>query len=144
MTPLLYRIGKLCVRRRLLVLGSWLLLVLGLGVWTSQLGGTQVTDNVTLSGTGSQRAMDVVQRGFGAGGANGSNPIVLRAPVGARLTDAHERAAVTHVVNAYARDPQVLSAVSPLTRAGAAQLSRDGRRVHRVDAPSWRGAAHAG
>ncbi len=94
MTPLLYRIGQFCARRRLLVLGVWLVLAAGLGVWAHQLGGTEVTNNVTLPGTGSQSAADVLQDGFGTAGVNGSNPIVLRAPTGATLTGARQRAAV--------------------------------------------------
>ncbi len=140
MTSHLYRIGQLCVRRRLLVLCGWLVLAAGLGISTSQTGGTHVTDNVTLPGTGSQRAIDVVQRGFGAAGANGSNPIVLRAPSRTRLTDARERAAVARLVEAYGRDPRVVSAISPLTRAGAAQLSRD-RRIGYIALTLRAGAA---
>ncbi len=127
MTPLLYKIGHLSARRRLLVLGAWLLLAAGLGMWTHSLGGTQVNDNVTLPGTASQRAADVLQRDFGTAGANGSNPIVLRAPAGHTLTDPIERAAVERTAAAYARDPGVLGVVSPLSSAGAAQLSRDRR-----------------
>ncbi len=125
MTPLLYKIGHFSARRRLLVLGAWLLLAAGLGVWTHALGGTQINDNVTLPGTESQRAANVLQQDFGTAGANGSNPIVLRAPAGHTLTDPQERTAVERTAAAYARDPGVLGVVSPLSGAGAAQLSRD-------------------
>ena len=127
MTPILYRIGQFCVRHRLLVVGLWLLLAVGIGIWSGQLGGTQVTDNVTLPGTGSQRAADVLERSFGTFGANGTNPLVLRAPAGTTLTDPVERTAVQRVVAAYARDPAILAAVGPFDRAGAAQLSPDRR-----------------
>ncbi len=130
MTPFLYRIGQFCVRRRAVVLGVWLLVAVGLSLWTHALGGTQVTDNVTLPGTASQRAMDVVQRGFGAVGANGSNPIVFRAPAGETLTVPRVRAAVDRVTAVLARDPAVLAAVSPFTPAGAAQISRDRRTAY--------------
>ncbi len=130
MTPFLYRIGQLCVRRRAVVLGVWLLVAVGLSLWTQALGGTQVTDNVTLPGTGSQRAMDVVQRGFGSVGANGSNPIVFRAPAGAMVTTPRVRAAVDRVTRALARDPAVLAAVSPFSPAGAVQVSRDRRTAY--------------
>ncbi|MDQ6817942.1 MAG: MMPL family transporter [Actinomycetota bacterium] len=125
MTGLLYRIGRFCAHDRLPVLAVWLLVAGGLGLWTSQLGGTQVTNNVTLPGTGSQLAADVAQREFGTLAVNGSNPIVVRAPPGATLNDPTERAAVERVVAAYTRDPQVSSAVSPLSPAGGAQLARD-------------------
>ncbi len=127
MTPLLYAIGQFCARRRLLVLGAWLLIAVGVGAWASSLGGTLVTDNVTLPGTESQRAANILQNSFGTLGANGSNPIVLRAAAGTTLTGAAQRAAVQRTVAAYAHDPGVLSAVSPLGPAGAAQLSRDRR-----------------
>jgi putative drug exporter of the RND superfamily len=138
MTPLLYRIGQLCVRHRVAVVGVWLALAIGLGSWAHAIGGTQVTDNVSLPGTGSQRAFDALERGFGALGANGSNPIVFRAPPGATLTAPTERAALTRVAGALARDPLVLSvappqlshdhriAYIPLTiRPSATQLTRD-------------------
>jgi pyruvate/2-oxoglutarate/acetoin dehydrogenase E1 component len=67
----------------------------------------------------------VLQHGFGTAGVNGSNPIVLRAPTGATLTDARQRAAVQQVLASYAHDPGVIGAISPLSPAGAAQLSRD-------------------
>lgn len=127
MTGFLYRLGGFCARRRLIVLGAWLVVAVALGVVVKQLGGTQTTDNVTLPGTGSQRAADVVERGFGSGLANGTNPIVLAAPSGAKLTDARYRAAVERLVTAYERDRGVTSVVDPLSPAGAAQLSRDAR-----------------
>ena len=128
MTPLLYRIGRLAVQRRLTVIGVWLAVAIGLGVWTSALGGTQVTDNVTLPGTGSQHARDVLQRGFGSAGSNGTNPLVFRAPAGSTLlTNARAHTAVTRVAAEFARSPLVIGVVSPFTPAGAAQLSRDHR-----------------
>ena len=127
MTAFLYRLGQLCARRRLLVLGTWLAVAVALGAWAAQ-AGTETTDNVTLPGTDSQRAADIVTRGFsGAAAANGTNPIVLAAPRGSKLTDAPYRAAVERLVAAYARDRGVLTVVDPLSPAGAAQLSRDGR-----------------
>ncbi|HMJ04569.1 MAG TPA: MMPL family transporter, partial [Conexibacter sp.] len=126
MTGFLHRLGHLCARRRLLVLGAWLVVAVALGVLATQ-AGTQTTDNVTLPGTDSQRATDVVEAGFGDGLANGTNPIVLAAPRGAKLTEARYRAAVERLVAAYERDRGVTSVVDPLSSAGRAQLSRDER-----------------
>ncbi|ADB48640.1 MMPL family transporter [Conexibacter woesei] len=122
----LHRLGRFCVRRHRLVLLVWVLGAVGLGVWAGQLG-TQTNDNVSLPGTDSQRAADVLDRDFSSGASNGTNPIVLRAPAGVRLTDAAERRAVTAIAAAYARDPGVRAVVSPLEPAGASQLSRDAR-----------------
>ncbi len=126
MTGFLYRLGQLCARRRLLVLAAWLVVAVALGVLAKQ-AGTQTTDNVTLPGTDSQRATDVVERAFGDGLANGTNPIVLAAPRGAKLTDPRYRATVERLVHAYERDRGVTSVVDPLSPAGRAQLSRDER-----------------
>ena len=46
MTGLLYRTGRLCARRRLLVLCAWLVILCGLSLWAGGLGGTQVNDNL--------------------------------------------------------------------------------------------------
>jgi RND superfamily putative drug exporter len=126
MTPLLYRLGQICARHRLLVLGTWLAVAVALGAYAAH-AGTQTTDNVTLPGTDSQRAADVLERDFGATTAAGTNPIVLAAPRGAKLTDAPYRGAVQQLAAAYARDRGVVTVVDPLTPAGGAQLSRDGR-----------------
>ena len=127
MTPLLYSIGQFCARRRLLVLGVWLLVASGSAPGRTIARRHAIDDNVTLPGTESQRAANILQSGFGSAGTNGSNPIVLRAAAGTTLTGAAQRDAVQRTVAAYAHDPGVLSAISPLGPAGAAQLSRDDR-----------------
>lgn len=127
MTALLYRLGGFCVRRRVPVLCAWLIAAAALGVLASSLGGTRISNNVTLPGTGSQAAADVLGHGFGGLAANGTNPLVLEAPAGTTLTEPRARAAVTRVLAAYEHDPAVLAAVGPLGPSGAAQLSRDAR-----------------
>jgi RND superfamily putative drug exporter len=126
MTPFLYRLGQACAQRRLLVLGVWLAVAVALGTLAQQVG-TQTTDNVTLPGTDSQRATNVLGDHFGSAVSYGTNPIVLAAPHGAKLTDSHYASAVEQLAKRYARDPGVVQAISPLTPAGAAQLSRDER-----------------
>jgi RND superfamily putative drug exporter len=126
MAGFLHRLGAFCARRRLLVLAAWLVVAVALGVLAKQVG-TQTTDNVTLPGTDSQRAADVVETAFGDGLANGTNPIVLAAPHGAKLTDPRYRAEVERLVHAYERDRGVESVVDPLSAAGRPQLSRDAR-----------------
>jgi RND superfamily putative drug exporter len=124
MTGPLYRLGALCARHRRAVLLLWLAVALGLGTLAGRLG-TETNDNVSLPGTDSQRAADVLDRDFAAGAQNGTNPIVLRASDGAKLTDPRQRAAVQKLAAAYARDPAVRSVISPLTPVGATQLARD-------------------
>ncbi|HZV72342.1 MAG TPA: MMPL family transporter [Conexibacter sp.] len=126
MTPFLYRLGQLCARRRLVVLGLWLVVAIVLGTLAKQ-AGTQTTDNVTLPGTDSQRATNILEDHFGSAVSYGTNPIVLAAPQGAKLTDPSYRAAVEQVAKQYAKDPGVVAVVDPLTPAGRAQLSSDER-----------------
>ncbi|MCW2951800.1 MAG: hypothetical protein JWQ48_970, partial [Conexibacter sp.] len=124
MTALLYRLGHLCARRRLVVLGAWLVVALALGGWAAG-HHTETNDNVSLPGTDSQRAADVLTRDFPSA-ANGTNPIVLRAPTGSTLSTPAQRAVVERLTAAYAADPAVLSAIGPLASEGASQRSRDG------------------
>jgi putative drug exporter of the RND superfamily len=140
MTALLYRTGRLCARRRLLVLGAWLVILCGLSLWGNGLGGTRVNDNLALPGTGTQRAANVLKGAFGAVATNGTNPIVLHAPDRARLTDTAQRAAIARVVAGYADNPEVFAAVSPLSRLGASQLAPD-RRTGYIDLVLRVGAA---
>ncbi len=126
MTPFLYRLGQACARRRLLVLGLWLVVAVALGVLAKQVG-TETTDNVSLPGTDSQRATNVLDDHFGSAVSYGTNPIVLAAPAGRRLTDASNASAVRRLAATYAKDPGVVQVVSPLTSAGRAQLSDDAR-----------------
>jgi RND superfamily putative drug exporter len=121
-TGFLYALGRGCARRRLLVLGAWLLIAVGLLVASSQLG-SQASDNVSLPGTGSQQVTDLLGRGF-PDQANGSSPIVLRAPQGRTVTDYQQ--AIGKTVSALQGNDLVAKVISPLDRAGAGQVSRDG------------------
>ena len=59
MTGILYRLGGVCVRRRFIVLGVWLLLTLAL-VAVSHRMGDNTNDNLSLPGTDSQHATDAL------------------------------------------------------------------------------------
>ncbi|HEV7774072.1 MAG TPA: MMPL family transporter [Conexibacter sp.] len=126
MTPFLYALGRFCARRRLVVLGLWLVVAIVLGALAKQ-AGTQTTDNVSLPGTDSQRATNILGDHFGSAVSYGTNPIVLAAPKGSKLTEPQYASAVAAVSKAYANDPGVVQVVNPLTPTGAAQLSRDER-----------------
>ena len=78
MTPLLYRLGGFCVRRRWIVVAVWLVIFAGLAVAARSVG-PDLNDNLTLPGTDSQRATDLLAERFPSQ-ANGTNPVVLQAP----------------------------------------------------------------
>jgi RND superfamily putative drug exporter len=121
MTPLLYRLGQSCVRHRRVVLALWLVVFLALGVAARSVG-PDLSDNLTLPGTDSQRATDLLTAKFPSQ-ANGTNPVVLRAPSGATLTDSKYKKPIDDAVAAFKKDPDVRDATSPLDQPSL--LSKD-------------------
>ena len=112
MTPLLYGLGGVCVRRRWIVLATWLVIFAALAVAARSVG-PELNDNLTLPGTDSQQAADLLSDRFPSQ-ANGTNPVVLTAPSGAKLTDAKYKKPIDDTVAAFKKDPDVRSATSPL------------------------------
>jgi putative drug exporter of the RND superfamily len=123
MTGLLYRLAHLCVRRRFVVVGIWLVVTAVLVVLSHRLG-DNTNDNLSLPGTDSQRATDTLARSF-PDQANGTSPIVLHASSG-KLTEARYSGAVNEAAADVAKAPNVASVTNPLTPEGASALSKDG------------------
>jgi RND superfamily putative drug exporter len=112
MTPLLYSLGRSCLRHRRIVLAVWLVIFAALGV-AARTVGPDLNDNLTLPGTDSQRATDLLNAKFPSQ-ANGTNPVVLRAPAGGTLADAKYKQPIDATVAALKQDPDVRDATSPL------------------------------
>jgi RND superfamily putative drug exporter len=121
-TGVLYGIAKFCVRRRFVVVGVWVVVAVAL-VGVSHQMGDRTNDNLSLPGTDSQRATDVLRKSFPTQ-ANGTSPIVLHAPSG-KLTDSKYANAVNSAAADVAKAPHVASVVNPLTPQGASALSKD-------------------
>ena len=121
----LYWLGSKCVRWRYAVLAAWVAIVVVLVLLARQ-AGSQTTDNLTLPGSGSQKATDVLEKRFPAQ-ANGTNQVVMEAPAGAKLSDKKYADAIAATVTALKKDHDVAGAVSPLSKAGKSFLSKDGR-----------------
>jgi RND superfamily putative drug exporter len=119
----LYRVGRMCVRRRWVVLAAWLVVFAALAVWARS-AGPDVSDNLTLPASDSQAATDLLTQRFPAQ-ANGTNPVVLTAPAGAKLTDSRFAKPIGDTVSALAKDPDVRQATSPLSSGATALLSKD-------------------
>ena len=122
MTGVLYRVAGFCARRRFVVLAVWVLAAVAL-VGISQRLGDNTSDNLSLPGTDSQHATDVLNRSF-PNQANGSSPIVLHVKSG-KLTDSKYASAVNQAAADVAKAPDVASVVNPLTSQGASALSKD-------------------
>ena len=122
MTGALFRVGGFCVRRRWLVLAAWLLIFAALAFWARALG-PNVTDNLTLPGTDSKAASELLEQRFPSQ-ANGTNPVMLRAPDGKQLDSSEYKKPIDDTVAALAKDPDVRRATSPLGK-GSGLLAKD-------------------
>src|SRR5215217_917242 len=122
MTGLLYKLGRACARWRFVVLGFWVVLVVGLVIAAGR-AGSETTNNVTLPSTGSQSATDLLSGRFPSQ-AYGTNPLVVATDSG-KLTDSKYSKAIKSSVSALKKTPHVTAAISPLSDAGSGALSKD-------------------
>ena len=121
MATLLYRLGHLCVRRRRTVLVAWLALLIGVAVASVALDG-QTTDELSLPGTESQEAFDLLAERFPAQGGS-STRVVFASPEGATLADPAATAAIAETFEALAE----VDGVSLATPPSSGAVSPDGR-----------------
>ncbi|MBV8734335.1 MAG: MMPL family transporter [Solirubrobacterales bacterium] len=122
MTPYLYKLGHFCTRHRWWVLGFWLVVAVAT-VAVSQRMGDNLSDNLSLPGTGSDHATNLLQKPFPAQ-ANGTSPIILHAKSG-KLTDSKYQNAVNAAASDLKKNQYVTSVINPLTPQGASALSKD-------------------
>jgi uncharacterized membrane protein YdfJ with MMPL/SSD domain len=123
MGGLLYRWGRFCARRTGTVLTAWVLLVVVVIGAVAAIGDL-TDDDVSLPGTDSQRAYDLLEEEFPPQ-QNGSSPIVFHAPDGSITTDEH-KSAVESSVKAITKVPHVASATDPFANSAAGLVSKDG------------------
>jgi RND superfamily putative drug exporter len=81
----LYRLGHWCVRRRRYVLAAWLTLLVVVALWAKAANGT-TTDALSIPGTESQRAADLLAERFPAQ-SGATMRIAVEAPAGSQLVD---------------------------------------------------------
>jgi uncharacterized membrane protein YdfJ with MMPL/SSD domain len=121
---LLHRLGMFSARRPLVMIGVWVLL--GVVVFGAVAAfGSQTNNDLSLPGTDSQAAKDLLQEKFPPQ-QNGANPIVFDVSQG-KLTDQANKQAVNASVKAIKQQPHVYSVTNPLSSAGqtAGLLSKD-------------------
>jgi RND superfamily putative drug exporter len=100
MATLLYGIGRLAFRRRGLALLLWAVILGAVGTAAVSTTSTNTT-GLTLPGTQSQRAIDLLDENFPAANADGASAtIVLRAPDGQGIGDAGPKTAVATTLKA--------------------------------------------
>jgi RND superfamily putative drug exporter len=107
MSSYLYRLGHWAFRRRWVVLGFWVALLVAIGA-TSQAVKKDTNDAFNVPGTESQRALDLLDKKFpGSGGATAR--IVFAAPPGHRLDEPQYRKVVDPTVDRAEKVPQAVT-----------------------------------
>ncbi|HMG45581.1 MAG TPA: MMPL family transporter [Acidimicrobiales bacterium] len=117
MTLLLYRLGRGAVRRRRLVVVVWVVAAIGILV-LGQAAGGESSDEFSVPGVESQRALDVLEDDFPAA-AGTSAQLVFAADEGSTLTSPDVAAVVATALSDVAAQPDVGG-------VGELQLSPDG------------------
>jgi uncharacterized membrane protein YdfJ with MMPL/SSD domain len=118
----LYRVGRWITGHRLLVILAWVAVVVALLVAVNRIG-AETSNDLSLPGTGSQEATDVLADRFPPQ-QNGTNPIVFHVDSG-KLTESDNTKAVNQAAKAIQGMPDVVSAPSPFGDEGAAYVSDD-------------------
>ncbi len=124
MTGPLYAIGRFCSRHHYPVIAVWLALAIAL-VAIGQASGSKTSENLTLPGTDSTRATELLEENLPEQ-AYGSNPLVLEAPAGRQLFESKYSAGVTQTVERLEALPDVNSAASPLAERSPT-ISKNGQ-----------------
>jgi RND superfamily putative drug exporter len=131
-SSLLNRIAVFSARHRALVIGVWLVLLVGLG-FASHAAGTKYSSSAQVAGSDSQAANDVMARSFSEELSDAS-PIVYHTDTG-KLTDAEHRDVVEASVKSVSQADKVASVSDPLAE-GSTTVSRDGKTAYATVVPS--------
>ncbi|MBD3923358.1 MMPL family transporter [Nocardioides cavernae] len=126
MARLLRSLGSWCARHGFVVIAIWALIGIGVGAAVTTFG-AQTNNDLSLPGTDSQAAKDLLQERFPPQ-QNGVNPIVFDVSTG-KLTDDDAKKAVSESVKAIAAVPHVASVTDPVSSDGqtAGLLADDGQ-----------------
>jgi RND superfamily putative drug exporter len=123
MAMFLYRVGGASFRKRRLVAGVWVALLVLLAVGSVTLKG-QTSDAFSVPGTESQRALDILGNKFpGTGGATAR--IVFAAPAGHKLSKPRYRPLLAPTLARARQVPQTVAPVSTIRKS--LTISKDGR-----------------
>ncbi|HSK50417.1 MAG TPA: MMPL family transporter [Solirubrobacterales bacterium] len=124
MTAPLYAIGRFCSRHHYPVIALWLIAAVAL-VAISASAGSKTSENLTLPGTGSTTATELLEDNLPEQ-AYGSNPMVFRVEQG-KLTEPKYAEAIAETVKRLNEHGDVNSAVDPLSPQAEGLLSDDGK-----------------
>jgi uncharacterized membrane protein YdfJ with MMPL/SSD domain len=122
----LYRLGHVCARGRWIVVAVWIVLAAGAVLWVHAIG-AKTDNNLSLPGTDSQRAFNILAAKFPPQ-QNGTNPFVFHVDTG-KLTDPKNEAALDATYAGLKKAQHVYSVRNPVGKNGkkAGILSKDER-----------------
>jgi putative drug exporter of the RND superfamily len=132
LSSLLHRIAVFSARHRALVIGAWLVLLVGVGVG-SHVAGTVYSSNAQVAGSDSKAANDIMGRSFDKNLSDAS-PIVYHTDTGT-LTDPEHKAVVEQSLKSLSETDGVKSVTDPFAD-GSATVSKDGRTAYATVLPS--------
>ncbi|MFF8728160.1 MMPL family transporter [Streptomyces sp. NPDC015171] len=115
MATFLYKLGRLAFRRRHFVALIWvaLLTLAGVGAASAPTAGNT---SFSIPGTEAQKAFDLLEQRFPGMSADGATArVVFKAPVGEKMTDATNKAAVEKTVKELRGGSEVASVADPYT-----------------------------
>ena len=123
-TAPLYAIGRFCSRHHYPTIAVWLIVAVVLVV-AGQASGDKTNDNLTLPGTGSTMATELLEDNLPEQ-AYGSNPLAFESKAGT-LTEPKYAQAIEESIKRLQAMHEVNSAISPLSKEGVAAglLSKD-------------------
>ncbi|MEV6971053.1 MMPL family transporter [Hamadaea sp. NPDC051192] len=123
MKSFLERWGQSAARRHWLVIGLWLVAVVGLLIGRQLFGGN-LADDYTVPGSSAAQGLDLLQKEYPqAGGYSGQ--LVFHSPSGKQVSASSS--AVNEAVSNAAKLPHVLTATSPFAAANSPQVSKNGQ-----------------
>ncbi|MGK5446034.1 MMPL family transporter [Streptomyces radiopugnans] len=121
MATFLYRVGRWAFRRRRLVSGVWLGVLVLAGVAAAMAPAGQEED-LSMPGTESQKAFDLLDERFPQSNSQGAEArLVFQAPDGQRVTARENRAAVEDTLGSLDGDDQVASVTDPYETGAVSQ-----------------------
>jgi putative drug exporter of the RND superfamily len=120
---LMLKMTQWAMTHRRAVVAAWILLAAGLFAAAHRVG-SSYSNSLTLSGTGSQQASNLLQNRYPAA-AGDTDRIVFQSRTG-KVTDPADRQTINGTVARVARLPHVTAVVSPFSTGGRA-LSKNGR-----------------
>ncbi|KOO46459.1 MMPL family transporter [Priestia koreensis] len=112
MAKYLYRLGGWIYHHRFKVIGSWFVILLALGVTLASLG-SSFDEDMSIPGTKSEKAMDVLNKEFPQGGNGGKIKFIFKAPKGETLDSKEVKAKIQEALKNVPKDKEVAAVTDP-------------------------------